>query len=186
MEKKWQGQCHVIYGCESREGSYPYCKDKGCKSRMVWKDRLELGRVDVTWRQGTTMRDVIKEYTDKVNVLWVHKTIDALIELDEYPLLAPLRHTPDREVLEVIHKHTQEPLQDADVAIRTDVINEITSLDWHRRMGIAIAEIKEFYEGEQAWHKARKITEEKERVEKAMGMLQQILTERGELWVRIL
>lgn len=141
--------------------------------------------INVIWRQGMTMCDVLKEYTDKVNVIWVHKTIDALIELDEYSLLAPLSHTTDDEVLEIIHKHTQEPLQDADVEIRTDVINEIKTLDWHRRMDIAIAEIKEFDEI-QARNEARKIAEEKERAERAMGTLQQILAERGELWVRIL
>ncbi len=141
--------------------------------------------INVIWRQGMTLCDVIKEYTDRVNVTWVHKTIDALIELDEYPSLAPLRHTTDDEVLEIIHKHTQEPLPDADVEIRTKVINEIKSLDWHRGMDIAIKGIAEFYEGERAWQAARKIAEEEERVEKAAEMLQRILTERGELWIRV-
>ena len=44
------------------------------------------------------MSDVIREYTDQVNVFWVHKTIDALLALDEYPLIAPLRCTSDEEV----------------------------------------------------------------------------------------
>ena len=45
--------------------------------------------------------------------------------------------------------------------------------------------IKEFDEL-QSRNEARKIAEEKERAERAMGTLQQILAERGELWVRIL
>lgn len=131
------------------------------------------------------MHDVIKEYTDEVNVLWVHETIDALISLDEYPLLAPLRCTSDEEVLEITRKHTREPLRDADVALRTNVMNEIITLDWHRRMDESIKNIAEFHEGERAWQATRKIAEENERVEQATEMLQQIITEGGELWVRI-
>ena len=80
---------------------------------------------------------------DQANITWVHKTIDALIELDEYSLLAPLRHTSDSEILAIIHKHTYEPLHSADVELRTNVINEIANLDWKRRMDTAIEEITE-------------------------------------------
>lgn len=129
------------------------------------------------------MRNVIREYTDEVNTLWVHKTIDALIALDEYPLLAPLRHTTDEEVLEITRKHTQEPLQNANAALRTCVINEITNLDWKRRMDNAIENIAEFYEGTKMYEATRVLAKEHDRVRQATEMLQQILNG-GELWVR--
>lgn len=83
---------------------------------------------------------------DKANITWVHETIDALIEFGEDPLLAPLRYTPDSEILEIIHKYTYELLQDADVEIRTNVVNEIANLDWKRRMDKAIREIAAYRE----------------------------------------
>ena len=104
--------------------------------------------INIIIKEDVDLHTIQKEYTDKVNVTWVHKTIDALIALDKYPLLAPLRYTPDEEVLEIIHKHTHEPLQDANVEIRTNVINEISNQDWKRGMDVAIAQMKEFYEGE--------------------------------------
>lgn len=35
----WFGwQCHVAYGCNDRQGTGRYCKDKTCQHRMIWKD----------------------------------------------------------------------------------------------------------------------------------------------------
>lgn len=80
---------------------------------------------------------------DKANVAWVHATIDALILLDEYPLLAPLRCTSDEEVLAIIRKHTSKLLENEDVAIRTNVINEIAELDRNRRYTESAEEMRQ-------------------------------------------
>lgn len=83
---------------------------------------------------------------DKANVLWVHETLAALTGLGKNPLLAPLRHTSDSEILGIIHKHTYELLRNTDVEIRTNVINEIANLDWKRRMDKAVKEIAAYRE----------------------------------------
>lgn len=82
----------------------------------------------------------------KANIIWVHKTIAELIKLDEYPLLATLKHISDSEILEIIREHTHESLRDADVELRTNVINEIANLDWERRMDRTIKEIATYQE----------------------------------------
>lgn len=130
------------------------------------------------------MCDVIREYTDAVNILWIHKTIGALIELDEYPLQVPLGYTTDEEVLAIIHKHTHEPLQDTDIATRTNTINTIVNLDWERRLDHVIANIAEFREGRGAWEATRAVAQEQVRAKLATEMLRRIFTERGELWTR--
>jgi hypothetical protein len=91
------------------------------------------------------MKTKITEY-DEANVAWVHKTIEMLIRLGDYPMLATLRCTSDKEVLAIIYKYTSGLVDNEDVAIRTDLINEIVNLDKSRRFTESAEEIRRISE----------------------------------------
>lgn len=52
------GQCHVVYGCNERQGAGRWCSNEACQHRMIWKNIAE--RTAATEKPEPSDEDIAK------------------------------------------------------------------------------------------------------------------------------